>query len=388
MKGCQLLHNRHFLQNTRSSRLLSNSCSYFSCLFSEKQFSNSETNLENSCNKENITRADNFHREPTFPCRMFNSLFNSLFGKTKENNLTNCLEENQSDLDVTSNQPRDHSQEFDSDVTAILLDEDKDWLFVERREDVENVDDSNSIDKSRSNLQLVPFKSILSHLGSISENDENTFLSANLPSFYPNSMDDSWFLTPPECFSSVSSIQLESSPLENLLIEHPSMSVYYNFRRGPLNSITNGETIDDLVVIELSQNDEDEDQMEKVNIFENNFAFDQCHQINHLFLIRSRPRIVTRETIRNHESLVLRKTLRSSWWRRTTFRRLLTSVKLPWARPQLNATINATHWDMHLNVQRLSTNRQAAAWWWSRKTKFVHFWSIDFFISSSYKEKN
>lgn len=193
---------------------------------------------------------------------MFNSLFNSLFGKTKENNLTNCLDDNKSDLDATSDQTRDPLEEFDSDVTAILLDEDKDWLFVERREDVEN--DSYSIDKSRSNLQLVPFKNILSHLGSISENDENSFLSANLPSFYPNSMDDSWFLTPPECFSSLSSIQLESSPLENMLIEHPSMSVYYNFRRGPLNSITNGETIDDLVVIELSQNDEDEDRMEKV----------------------------------------------------------------------------------------------------------------------------
>lgn len=193
---------------------------------------------------------------------MFNSLFNSLFGKSKDNNFSD-LDENKassSEFDQTKGQ-----QEIDSNVTAILLEEDKDWLFVER--EVAGDDDSTSIEATPRNLQLVPFKNILSHLGSISENDENNFLSANLPAFYPNSMDDSWFLTPPECFSSVSSFQLESSPLENLLIEHPSMSVYYNFRRGRMNSLTNGEAIEDLVVIELSQNDLEDEQAEKVNLF-------------------------------------------------------------------------------------------------------------------------
>lgn len=178
---------------------------------------------------------------------MFNSLFNSLFGKSKENNFDNTDETNNS-----ADQTQD-AQLYDSNVTAILLDDDIDWLFVEKEGEDEA---STSIAKTtRNNLQLVPFKNILTHLGSINENDENTFLSANLPSLYPNSMDDSWFLTPPECFSSVSSIQLESSPLENLLIEHPSMSVYYNFRRGPSNALTRGEGIDDLVVIELSETD-------------------------------------------------------------------------------------------------------------------------------------
>lgn len=38
---------------------------------------------------------------------------------------------------------------------------------------------------------------------------------------------ESWILTPPPCFTASGSIrQLEESPLENLLIEHPSMSVY------------------------------------------------------------------------------------------------------------------------------------------------------------------
>lgn len=183
---------------------------------------------------------------------MFNSLFNSLFGKSKDNNFDSVDNEN-------SEQTSDLGQKGEGNVTAVAADGDTDWLIVKRIDGEDS--DSECISIAKNNLQVVPFKNILSHLNPIGENDENLFI-ANLPSFYPNTMDESWFLTPPECFSTVSSIQLESSPLENLLIEHPSMSVYYNFRRGPLNSISNGEAIDDLVVIELSQNDEE--QSEKV----------------------------------------------------------------------------------------------------------------------------
>ncbi|XP_062847351.1 tumor protein p53-inducible nuclear protein 1 [Trichomycterus rosablanca] len=42
------------------------------------------------------------------------------------------------------------------------------------------------------------------------------------------SLEESWFITPPPCFtaSGRAPVLLETSPLENLLIEHPSMSVY------------------------------------------------------------------------------------------------------------------------------------------------------------------
>ncbi|XP_056141779.1 tumor protein p53-inducible nuclear protein 1 [Lampris incognitus] len=42
------------------------------------------------------------------------------------------------------------------------------------------------------------------------------------------SLEESWFITPPPCFTGRGSqpVLLETSPLENLLIEHPSMSVY------------------------------------------------------------------------------------------------------------------------------------------------------------------
>uniref|UniRef100_W5MAB6 Tumor protein p53 inducible nuclear protein 2 n=1 Tax=Lepisosteus oculatus TaxID=7918 RepID=W5MAB6_LEPOC len=38
-------------------------------------------------------------------------------------------------------------------------------------------------------------------------------------------MDESWFVTPPPCFTAEGSTP-EASPMEDLLIEHPSMSVY------------------------------------------------------------------------------------------------------------------------------------------------------------------
>lgn len=40
------------------------------------------------------------------------------------------------------------------------------------------------------------------------------------------SLEESWFVTPPPCFNGSQPVLLETSPLENLLIEHPSMSVY------------------------------------------------------------------------------------------------------------------------------------------------------------------
>ncbi|XP_065338220.1 tumor protein p53-inducible nuclear protein 2 isoform X2 [Cloeon dipterum] len=40
-------------------------------------------------------------------------------------------------------------------------------------------------------------------------------------------LEESWFVTPPPCFTSQGPVELETSPLENLLIEHPSMSVYH-----------------------------------------------------------------------------------------------------------------------------------------------------------------
>ncbi|XP_076323427.1 uncharacterized protein LOC143232184 [Tachypleus tridentatus] len=42
----------------------------------------------------------------------------------------------------------------------------------------------------------------------------------------PTQMEGSWYITPPPCFTAGGPVHVEISPLENLLIEHPSMSVY------------------------------------------------------------------------------------------------------------------------------------------------------------------
>lgn len=53
---------------------------------------------------------------------------------------------------------------------------------------------------------------------------------AGRPPPAPSLMDESWFVTPPACFTAegpgIGPARLQSSPLEDLLIEHPSMSVY------------------------------------------------------------------------------------------------------------------------------------------------------------------
>ncbi|XP_013782345.1 tumor protein p53-inducible nuclear protein 1-like [Limulus polyphemus] len=46
----------------------------------------------------------------------------------------------------------------------------------------------------------------------------------------PTQMEGSWYITPPPCFTAGGPVHVEISPLENLLIEHPSMSVYGSAR--------------------------------------------------------------------------------------------------------------------------------------------------------------
>lgn len=55
------------------------------------------------------------------------------------------------------------------------------------------------------------------------DDDEDGFLRLDI-----GSLEESWFITPPPCFTGrgIQPVLLETSPLENLLIEHPSMSVY------------------------------------------------------------------------------------------------------------------------------------------------------------------
>ncbi|XP_022071837.1 tumor protein p53-inducible nuclear protein 1 [Acanthochromis polyacanthus] len=64
------------------------------------------------------------------------------------------------------------------------------------------------------------------------EEEEGGFLRLDA-----RSLEESWFVTPPPCFTGrgTQPILLETSPLENLLIEHPSMSVYAHHSPPRLN---------------------------------------------------------------------------------------------------------------------------------------------------------
>nr|XP_028590734.1 tumor protein p53-inducible nuclear protein 2 isoform X1 [Podarcis muralis]XP_028590735.1 tumor protein p53-inducible nuclear protein 2 isoform X1 [Podarcis muralis]XP_028590736.1 tumor protein p53-inducible nuclear protein 2 isoform X1 [Podarcis muralis]XP_028590737.1 tumor protein p53-inducible nuclear protein 2 isoform X1 [Podarcis muralis]XP_028590738.1 tumor protein p53-inducible nuclear protein 2 isoform X1 [Podarcis muralis] len=65
----------------------------------------------------------------------------------------------------------------------------------------------------------------------------------------PCLMDESWFVTPPPCFTAEGPdpVSMESNPMEDLLIEHPSMSVYVTSssiiveRENPEEHIPEGE---------------------------------------------------------------------------------------------------------------------------------------------------
>lgn len=39
-------------------------------------------------------------------------------------------------------------------------------------------------------------------------------------------MEESWYVTPPPCFTSIGPINMETSPFENLLIEHPRLVIF------------------------------------------------------------------------------------------------------------------------------------------------------------------
>jgi len=67
-----------------------------------------------------------------------------------------------------------------------------------------------------------------SSASSDSESDASSAPSSTSASPIPANtmMDESWFVTPPPCFTYTNPINIETTPFENLLIEHPSMSVF------------------------------------------------------------------------------------------------------------------------------------------------------------------
>ncbi|KAG8446215.1 hypothetical protein GDO86_013897 [Hymenochirus boettgeri] len=118
-----------------------------------------------------------------------------------------------------SDQP---SNDTDEPKPIVCEEEDDGWLII----DIPDCYDSIRDDEAQEEDNIVP--SPLSH--SLAER-----IGWSIPPHPPQSMDESWFVTPPPCFTAEApgDTELGTSPLEDLLIEHPSMSVY----------ITNGSIV-------------------------------------------------------------------------------------------------------------------------------------------------
>ena len=64
-------------------------------------------------------------------------------------------------------------------------------------------------------------------------------------------MDESWFVTPPPCFTAEGATA-EASPMEDLLIEHPSMSVYVSSNNFSMVSTSNLSVVGEESIVSLA----------------------------------------------------------------------------------------------------------------------------------------
>ncbi|XP_017775033.1 PREDICTED: tumor protein p53-inducible nuclear protein 1 isoform X2 [Nicrophorus vespilloides] len=129
---------------------------------------------------------------------MFTSLANYLLGTSTNNQVTADAAEG--------------GEEANSNINNVRLttcESDDEWVLVERDSEG-NSEVSSEDSESEHNLTT-----------RLSRTSSSSSLRC------PSSMEESWFLTPPPCFVSAGPVHMETSPLENLLIEHPSMSVYH-----------------------------------------------------------------------------------------------------------------------------------------------------------------
>ncbi|NWI49678.1 T53I1 protein, partial [Calyptomena viridis] len=103
--------------------------------------------------------------------------------------------------------------------------EDDEWILVDFIADTCtncSVEEADIVEESATDNSPV-FSCLSSPLEHLPEASESCFIQ-----FESCPMEESWFITPPPCFTAggLTTIKVETSPMENLLIEHPSMSVY------------------------------------------------------------------------------------------------------------------------------------------------------------------
>lgn len=114
-----------------------------------------------------------------------------------------------------------------------VRDEEDDWVLVEQtterdRDTAQPSDADDELGITRVTLAISTYPTALP--GSSKNQNRSVSLDVSCP------LQESWYLTPPPSFSSEGPVHMETSPLENMLIEHPSMSVYERTSRGNSSS--------------------------------------------------------------------------------------------------------------------------------------------------------
>lgn len=146
---------------------------------------------------------------------------------------------------VLSQDPEPTAQGVETNKRLISrMQEEDGWILVDRDSEG-NSDDASSVES----LEFHPVNRIENSDKASPSQITRTSSLSSLPC--TSNMEESWFLTPPPCFTSAGPIHVETSPLENLLIEHPSMSVYQHTqpnRRVLLRSVSSSPVMDELVV--------------------------------------------------------------------------------------------------------------------------------------------
>ncbi|XP_028392530.1 tumor protein p53-inducible nuclear protein 2-like [Dendronephthya gigantea] len=101
------------------------------------------------------------------------------------------------------------------------------YIWSSRPEDqtVPDISDENVVEQGEDEWVLVDF---VNKKSDENETDKKRKQSAGPVQQSDNVLEESWYVTPPSCFNASQEdfLSLQTSPLENLLIEHPSMSVY------------------------------------------------------------------------------------------------------------------------------------------------------------------
>ncbi|XP_042321528.1 tumor protein p53-inducible nuclear protein 1 [Sceloporus undulatus] len=128
---------------------------------------------------------------------------------------------------LPSQEPAFSEKEEEEWILVDFIDTCNNFSMVEEEkeeEEEEEEEEDGNLHEASSPVDHPPvFSCLPTSLEHLSDASESTFVQ-----FDSCPMEESWFITPPPCFTAggLATLKVETSPLENLLIEHPSMSVY------------------------------------------------------------------------------------------------------------------------------------------------------------------